>query len=51
MQYKSYATKKDTKSRLARKQARRGVFVFNKKAAKLRRKARRLARHSQEQSE
>lgn len=42
--FKSYPTKKTTPSRMARKHSRREVFVHNKKAAKLRRKALRLAR-------
>jgi len=51
MLYKSYGTKLTTKSRLARKQARRSVFVANKKMAKARRKAARLARRAYEHGE
>jgi len=49
MHYKSYPTKKDTKSRMTRKQSRRSIFWYNVKLAKTLRKSRRLAR--QEQSE
>lgn len=45
--YKAYAKKKDTPSRLARKGARLGVFLFNKTMARKRRKAARLERKSQ----
>jgi hypothetical protein len=42
--YKSYADKKTTPSRMARKRARGDVFRFNRSSAKAERKARRLAR-------
>jgi hypothetical protein len=53
MQYKSYGNQKSTPSRMARKHMRREVFIFNKKMAKVARKARRLERKSlvQEQGE
>jgi hypothetical protein len=54
MNYKSYGKKTTNVSRMARKHMRREVFVFNKKAAKVRRKAMRLERKSlrlQEQGE
>ena len=45
MNYKSYPTKKSTPSRLARKGARRNVFLFNKyEAKKLKSKLRRERR-------
>jgi hypothetical protein len=49
----SYATKKTTPSRMARKQARRGVFMVNKKAKRTQRKAERLSRkaHREEQGD
>lgn len=47
--FKSYPTKKDTSSRMSRKHARRDVFWHNKKAAKLRRKAARMARRASEE--
>jgi len=50
MNYKSYATKAGTPQRMARKKMRRDVFVFNRRAAKLRRKEARMARQ-QEQGE
>lgn len=46
MNFKSYPKKLDTKSRMARKHARREVFVFNHRASKARRKALRLERKS-----
>ncbi len=46
MTYKSYGTRKSTPSRMARKHARREVFVANKKMAKARRKVERLARRA-----
>lgn len=49
MLYKSYATHATTKSRLARKHLRQEVFVFNKKAARLRRKEIRVLRRKLEQ--
>lgn len=42
--YKSYPKSKDTPSRGTRKSLRKDVFWHNKKVAKLRRKAARLAR-------
>ena len=42
--FKSYPTKASMPQRMARKRARRDVFVANKKASKLRRKAARIAR-------
>lgn len=51
MNYKSYGNQKSTKSRMARKHMRREVFVANKKMAKTRRKAARLARRAYEQGE
>lgn len=51
MQFKSYATKAKVPQRMSRKRARQDVFIFNKKMAKLRRKAERLKRKSLEQSE
>lgn len=42
--FKSYPKSKDTPSRKIRKSSRNGIFWRNKKAAKLRRKAARLAR-------
>lgn len=47
----SYPTKSDTPSRMTRKQARRKIFVTNKKAAKLRRKATRQARQDNSSDE
>jgi hypothetical protein len=44
MNYKAYGTAKSTPVRMARKRARRDVFLFNKKASKLRRKTIRLER-------
>lgn len=44
--YKSYPTKTTTPNRKTRKGMRRDVFVTNKKATKLRRKAARLARNN-----
>lgn len=44
MSFKNYPKKLDTKSRMARKHARREVFVFNHKASKARRKAAKVAR-------
>lgn len=46
--YKAYPNSKDTPRRTARKGLRRVVFIFNKKASKLRRKAARLERKSAE---
>jgi len=46
--YKSYPIVKDTPQRTARKRMRREVFMANKKASKLRRKAERLKRKSPE---
>jgi len=48
MTYKSYGTRKSTPSRMVRKHLRRDVFVFNRKASKVRRKAKRLERRSLE---
>lgn len=42
--FKSYPTKQNTPQRMARKRARRDVFIHNKKMAKLRRKTARAAR-------
>lgn len=50
MQYKAYGNRKSTPSRMARKHARREVFVANKKMAKAARKAARLKRKSLEVS-
>ena len=47
MHYKSYGTKAETPSRMARKHMRRDVFVTNKKMAKAQRKAARLARKAE----
>lgn len=44
--YKSYGTRKTVPKRLARKHLRSEVFWENKKAAKVRRKAERLARRN-----
>jgi hypothetical protein len=44
MNYMAYPKEKDTPSRLARKQARRSVFITNKKLKKLLRKKLRLER-------
>lgn len=41
MNFKSYPKEKDTPARLARKQARRSIFIYNKKLGKLLRKQRR----------
>ncbi len=46
MTYQSYGTKKSTPSRMARKHMRVVVFMHNSKAAKAKRKARRLARQN-----
>jgi hypothetical protein len=46
MTYKSYPTKATTPQRMARKRTRRDVFVFNRRAAKLRRKEARIARQT-----
>lgn len=46
--FKSYATKKDTPNRRARKNLRNSVFQFNRKIAKTQRKAARLARRENE---
>jgi hypothetical protein len=43
---RAYLTKKNTPQRMARKRARRDVFVANKKAAKVRRKEQRLLRRA-----
>jgi hypothetical protein len=51
MHYKSYGTRKDTPSRMARKHKRREVFVANKKMAKARKKAARLERKALAESE
>jgi hypothetical protein len=51
MNYKAYPKKKDTLQRMSRKHARGGIFVANGKMARLRRKARRLAKQELEQSE
>jgi len=51
MNYKSYPNCKTTRSRLARKHLRQEVFMFNKKAARARRKAVRLLRRQLEQGE
>lgn len=51
MEYKSYPNKTTTKSRLARKHLRGEVFLFNKKAARARRKEIRLFRRQLEQGE
>lgn len=48
MTYKAYPNQKSTPLRMTRKQMRRNIFVFNKKAAKARRKAIRLERKSLE---
>lgn len=40
MNYKAYGNTKSTPSRMARKRARRDVYVFNRKAKKLMRKQR-----------
>ena len=42
MNYKEYLGKEKTPSRMARKRARREIFVWNSKAKKLLRKKRRL---------
>lgn len=42
--YKSYGTVKSTPSRRSRKNLRQEVFMFNKRAARLKRKEARLAR-------
>lgn len=44
MQFKSYPNSKTTPNRKTRKGARRDVFMTNKKAAKLRKKAARALR-------
>lgn len=46
MQYKSYPNKKTTPQRMARKRSRQDVFQFNRKAAKARRKAAKIAREN-----
>lgn len=46
MTFKSYPNKKTAPQRMTRKRMRRDVFVANKKAAKLARKAARLERKS-----
>jgi hypothetical protein len=51
MHYKSYPNKKSTPSRMTRKHTRHDVFVANKKMAKARRKAARLARRQKEGEE
>lgn len=51
MEYKAYGKKATTPSRGTRKGMRNSVFVFNKRAAKLRRKVARVARRSYEQGE
>ena len=43
--YKSYPKEKDTPSRLTRKQARKSVYIYNRKAKKLFRKNRAEARY------
>ena len=47
MNYKSYAKKKDTPSRMSRKHARSGTFLANAKMGRAARKARRIARQEQ----
>lgn len=49
--YRNYPNKLDTPSRMTRKQARRDVFMTNKKVARLRRKTARVARQQAEQGE
>lgn len=44
MQFKSYGLKASTPQRMTRKRLRATVFMFNKRAAKLRRKEARLSR-------
>ena len=46
--YLAYPKKENTPSRLTRKQARRGIFMKNRKLAKLERTKRRLARRALE---
>ena len=48
--YQEYAKKKNTKSRLARKQARRTVFLFNKTANRKLQSERRLRHQEQLES-
>ena len=47
MIYESYPNKKSVPSRMTRKQARRKVFVTNKKARRLEKKQLRLEKHQQ----
>lgn len=49
MNWKSYPKKKDTPSRIARKHARSGAFLANKRMGPARRKAARLARREADQ--
>lgn len=51
MSFKAYGKKVSSPSRMTRKRMRRDVFLANKKAAKIARKARRLERRLSEQSE
>ena len=51
MNYEAYPDKKKTPSRLARKQARRGVFIKNKKLKKLLRKKLRAERTQFEEAD
>jgi len=48
MNYKPYPTKATTPQRMARKRSRRDIFVANKKMAKMRRKAARMARQAEQ---
>jgi len=50
MSHKSYPTRKTMPQRMARKRARRDVFMANRKASRLRRKAARLERRSREET-
>jgi len=47
MNFKAYPTKKTMPQRMTRKRMRRDIFIFNKKAAKLARKVRKITQLKQ----